>query len=139
MTEPRRPLHLAVFLGVSASAYAVLLAGVTAEQARSDLAAFADRDPAAAMIAELGVAHDGLEAGIHRAAAAYARASSNYDAVGQGLADVEARLSDLADIVGSIEGTARDLPTRVPLPRVTASGPAVPRPVVHATTSASGG
>lgn len=138
MTE-RRPLHLAVFLGLSACAYAASLAGVTALQARSEAAVLADRGPTAQAIDRISAAHDLLEGRADRAAAAYARATSGYDAVGRGLVDVEARLSGLADVVGSIQGAARALPARAALPSVSRSVAAVARPVVHATTAASGG
>jgi hypothetical protein len=139
MTEPRRPLHLAVFLGLSAGAYAVSLAGVTALQAQSEAAVLVDRVPTAQAIAEITAGHDVLEASADRAAAAYARAAGAYDTVGRTMVDVEARLSGLADVVGAIEGAARSLPSRVALPRVTRAVTAVTRPAVHATTAASGG
>jgi len=130
---------VAVFLGLSAGAYAVSLAGVTALQAQSEAAVFGDRTPTAEVIAQISAAHDSLEARADRAAAAYARAAGGYDSIGQGLVDVEARLAGLADVVGSIEGAARSLPARVALPSVSRSVAAVARPTVHATTAASGG
>ena len=139
MTEPRRPLHLAVFLGLSAGAYAVGLAGVTALQAQSEEVMLADRGPTTQAIDRISAAHDLPEGRADRAAAAYARATSGYDAVGLGLVDVEARLSRLADVVGTIEGAARALPARAALPTVGHAVSAVARPVVHATTAASGG
>lgn len=139
MTEARRPLHVAVFLGVSAGAYAVGLAGVTALQAHSEAAVLVERVPTAQEIAAIGARQDALEAHADRAAAAYTRAAGAYDAVGQGLTDIEAQLSELADIVGTIEGAAQDLPSRVALPRISRVAATVSRPVVHATTAASGG
>ena len=46
MTEPRRPVHLAVLVGMSASAYAISLAGVAALQSDTDARVAADRAPA---------------------------------------------------------------------------------------------
>jgi hypothetical protein len=139
MTEPRRPLHLAVFLGLSAGAYAVNLAGVTALQAQSEAAVLIDRVPTSQAIATIAAGHDALEARADRAAAAYARAADAYGMVGQTMADVEAQLSELAGVVSTIEGAAQSLPSRVALPRVTRVVTAVTRPAVHATTAASGG
>jgi hypothetical protein len=139
MTERRQPLHLAVFLGLSAGAYAVSLAGVTALQARSEAAILADRGPTTQAIDRISAAHDRLEGRADRVAAAFARAAGGYDAVGQGLVEVEANLSALADVVGSIDGAARALPARAALPTVSRSVTAVARPAVHATTAASGG
>ncbi len=139
MTDSRRPLHVAIFLGVSAGAYAVSLAGVTALQAQSEAAVLVERVPTAQEIAEIGARHDVLETSAERAAAAYARAASAYDTVGKTLADVETRLTGLADVVGTIQGAAQSLPSRVALPRVSRPATAVSRPTVHATTAASGG
>jgi hypothetical protein len=139
MTDARRPLHVAVFLGLSAGAYAVSLAGVTALQARSEAAVLVDRAPTAQAIAEIAARHDALEAKADRTTAAFQRAAGAYDAVGRTLTDVEAQLSGLADAVGTIQGTAQGLPTRVALPRVSRAATAVSRPTVHATTAASGG
>lgn len=139
MTDTRRPLHIAVFLGLSAGAYAVSLAGVTALQAQSEASVLVDRAPTAQAIAEISARHDALEASADRAATAYRRAAGAYDAVGQTLTDVEAQLSGLADVVGTIQGAAQDLPTRVALPQVSRAVTAVSRPAVHATTAASGG
>jgi hypothetical protein len=139
MTEARRPLHVAVFLGLSAGAYAVSLAGVTALQAQSEAAVLVDRAPTAQAIAEIAAWHDALEATADRASAAYQRAAGAYDTAGQTLADVEAQLSGLADVVGTIQGAAQGLPSRVALPRVSRAATAVSRPTVHATTAASGG
>ena len=46
VAEPRRPVHLAVVVGLSASAYAGALAGVTALQAAGDLEVGASNEPA---------------------------------------------------------------------------------------------
>ena len=139
MTETRRPLHVAAFLGLSAGAYAISLAGVTALQAQSEAAVVVDRVPTAEAIAELQTRHDALEASTDRAAAAYARAAGAYDTVGRALTDVETKLSGLAEVVGTIQGAAQGLPSRVALPRVSRAVAAVSAPTVHATTAASGG
>lgn len=139
MTERRRPLHVGVFLGLSAGAYALSLAGVTALQAQTEAATTADRSPAAEALAGLAAQHDSLEADAMRAGFAYERATGAYDRVGQALADVETQLGQLATIVQAVDGAARALPNRVALPAVsrtvTRSRPAT----VHATTAASGG
>ena len=139
MTEARRPLHLGVFLGLSAGAYACSLAAVTAFQVQSEAVVAADRAPAARAIAELAAGHDALESRASIAGTAYGRASDAYDAVGRTLSDVEAQLADLAGVVGAVDGAAGALPDRVDLPRINRAATTVSRPTVHATTAASGG
>lgn len=139
MTEPRRPLHVGAFLGLSAGAYALSLAAVTALQARSEAAVIADRGPTAQAIGELTRRNDGLEADARHAGLAYERATGAYDRVGQSLADVEAGLGELATIVEAVDGAARSLPDHVALPRVSRTVRSVRPAPVHATTSASGG
>lgn len=139
MTELRRPLHVVAYLGLSAGAYAVSLAAVTALQAQAEAAVLTDREPTAQAIAELATANDRLEATAGLVGRTYERASGAYDRVGQTLADVEARLAGLADIVGAVNGASLALPDRVALPRLTRTVTPVSRPTVHATTAASGG
>lgn len=139
MTDARRPLHVGVFLGLSAGVYAISLAAVTALQAQSEMAVVADRAPTARAIAELAAQNDSLEARARRAGRTYDRATDAYDRVGRKLADVEAQLTSLADVVGAVNGAAQALPDRVALPRITRAVTTVSRPTVHATTAASGG
>ena len=115
MTEPRRPIHLAVFLGLSAGAYAVSLAGVTALQSQSEASVLADRTPTVSAIAEISARNDALEAwpGWTRRRAAYQRAAGRLRC-GWAKPDgcrITAR-SGLADMVGAIQGAARNLPSR---------------------------
>lgn len=138
MTDARRPHHVAVFLGLSAGAYALSLAAVTALQARSEAAVAADRAPTARAIDMLAAQHDSLEADARRAGLTYGQAAGAYDRVGQAMADVEAQLAGLATIVADVDGAARALPDHVALPRISRTVSTV-RPTVHATTAASGG
>lgn len=139
MTEVRRPLHLATFLGVSAAAYAVSLAIVTALQAQTEAVVMSDRAPSAQSIAHLSASNDRLESRARQAAVVYQRATDAYDRVGQALTDVESQLARLADVVGTVNGAALALPDRVALPRVTRSVTPIGQPTVHAVTAASGG
>lgn len=139
MTEVRRPLHVIVYLGLSAGAYAVSLAAVTALQAQSEAAVVTDRAPTAQAIAGLSAANDRLETRARLVGLTYERATGAYDRVGQTLADVEAQLAGLADLVGDVNGASVALPDRVALPRLTRTVTPVSQPTVHATTAASGG
>ena len=139
MTERRRPLHIGVFLGLSAGAYALSLAGVTALQAQAEAATAADRNPTAQALAGLAAQHDSLEADALRASRAYERATSAYDRVSQAQADAEIQLGQLATIVKAVDGAARALPSRVALPAVTRTVTRSRPAIVHATTAASGG
>jgi hypothetical protein len=138
VTEPRRPLHLGVFLGLSVCGYAASLAGVTAFQAQSETAVIVDRGPTAQSLAEVAARNDALESDAWRAQRVYERATDGYARVGDTLADVETQLAALADIVGAVDGAARSLPDHVALPKVTRVV-AAPRSTVHATTGGSGG
>lgn len=139
MTEARRPLHVVAYLGLSAGVYAVSLAAVTALQAQSEAAVVTDRAPAAQAIAGLSAANDRLEARAGLIGQTYEQATGAYDRLGQTLADVEAQLAGLADIVGTVNGASLALPDRVALPSITRTVAPVSRPTVHATTAASGG
>jgi hypothetical protein len=139
MTEARRPLHVVAYLGLSAGAYAVSLAAVTAQQAQSEAAVLTDRAPTAQAIAQLSAANDRLETRARLVGRTYEQATGAYDRVGQTLADIEAQLAGLADIVGAVNGASLALPDRVALPRLTRTVTPVSRPTVHATTAASGG
>lgn len=139
MTEARRPLHVGVFLGLSAGAYAISLAAVTAFQAQSEVAVAADRAPTTQAIAELAAQHDSLESKTRSAGRTYDRATDAYDRVGRTLVDVESQLASLAAVVGAVDGAAKALPDRVALPRINRAVTTVSRPTVHATTAASGG
>ena len=139
MTDRRRPLHLGIFLGLSAGAYGLSLAGVTAFQAQSEAAIAADQGPTQDAIASLGDTNDSLAANADQAGQAYDRATGEYDRVGKTLADVEAQLARLAKAVGGVDGAAKSLPSHASLPKVSHSVGTVAAPAVHATTKASGG
>lgn len=138
MTDRRRPLHVGAFVGLSAGAYALGLAAVTAFQAQSEVAVVADRAPTAQAIAELAAQNDSLEASARRASQTYERATGTYERAGPTLADLEAQLARLADVVRAVDGAAHSLPDHVALPRISRAVATV-RPTVHATTAASGG
>jgi hypothetical protein len=139
MTDARHPLHVGVYVGLSAGVYALSLAGVTALQARSEAAIAADRLPTAYAISQLAAQNDSLEANARRAGLAYGRAVGAYDRVGQAMAEIEGRLGELAETVQAVEGASRALPDRVAVPRVNRTVTTIKSPTVHATTSASGG
>lgn len=139
MTDPRRPLHVGAFIGLSAGAYALGLAAVATLQAQSDAAVAADRAPTEQAIADVAVRNDSLEADATRAGRTYERATSAYDLASRTLADVEAQLAGLTRLVGAVDGAARSLPDHVALPRVSRSVASIRPPTVHATTAASGG
>jgi hypothetical protein len=138
MTERRRPLHLAVALGVSAGVYAVSLAAVTSLQADQEAAMAAERAPTLDALASLRVANDRLGSRVLSAGSRYDAASNGYRRVTAGLEALDGRLDTLAASVAGIEGAAVALPARVPLPSVSRAR-TVTAPAVHATTSASGG
>lgn len=137
MGEPRR-LHVGMFLGLSAGAYGLSLAGVTALQAQSEAAIVADRTPAQEALARLAAGNDSLEANGRRVSLSYDQMTSAYERVSQTLVDVEAQLSGLAEAVGAVDGVARSLPDHVALPKLVRAATSVGASTVHATTGGSG-
>jgi len=131
---------MAVMLGASTALYAGTMAGVALLQSDADRALSQRQAPAQDAVSRLQDGHDRLDAAIGKAADAYARAASRYDALAPTLTDTEASLSDLASRVEIISGAARALPARISLPPITrvvrATGT---RPKTSATTGASGG
>ncbi len=139
MTERRRPVHLAVLVGMSASAYAVSLAGVAALQSATDAKVAADRAPVGRAADALATGHDQLERSLDEASRAYVVSSERYARVGTGLVDMETSLDALGTRVEKVTGAAKALPGRVSLPTISTSTRVVTRTrVVHATTGASG-
>lgn len=137
-TSPRRPLHIAVAVGLSAGAYAASLAGVTALQAASDQSLADQRAPTADAIQALSAGHDQLQARLGAAAAAYSSAAAAYNAFASQLGTYEGKLGSLATNVGQIHGASVAMPSSVRLPSVSRSAASAPKPASHATTSASG-
>lgn len=140
MTDSRRPLHLAALVGVSAGAYAVSLAGVTALQADADADLHAARAPIRLAADTMAASHDRLESALDAAAHRYSVIADRYRRSGLDLSGIEAELDALAERAALVSEGAASLPTRISLPSV----PATPRvvraapPKTDATTRASG-
>ena len=141
MTERRLPPHLAVLVGISAGAYAIALAGVTALQSTADATVIAQRRPPQ-LTADLAARqHDTIDDSLAEAFERYAELVDRYDQAGVRLSVVEASLDGLATRAAGLTTSAAALRvTPFSLPRVSASVTrSVPRPTTHATTRASGG
>lgn len=135
----RRPYHLGVFLGLSAGAYAVSLAGVTFLQSASERAIVAEQAPVASAAAVLASGHDAMQSRLDAGRSAYDAAGAGYKRVADELSAFEQQLDRLDATVASVAGTANQLPTRVALPSVPrAATPVAAAPKVVATTGASG-
>ncbi len=106
---PRRPMHVAVAIGISAGVYAVSLAGVTGLQATSDARIAADRAPAADAVAKLKASHDSMDAGLASLDGKYTDAASSYTAITKRIAGNEKALSQLGKQVKAAEGSASSL------------------------------
>lgn len=139
MTDPRRPIHLAVMVGASTALYAISMAGVTAIQSNADRDLMLHRLPAEDAAARQGAGNDQLETSLSRAADAYREAAGRYDALTPRLNGTERSLDALAGRVEAVGGAARSIPQTVSLPKVPRSAPAASRPKTSATTGASGG
>ena len=102
--ESRRPVHLAIFVGLSAGAYAASLAGVTALQAATVQAVSDGYAPTSDAIDLLKTHHDELEARLQAATAAYNTAADTYGDVSGSLKAYEQQLQALAEQVTKIQG-----------------------------------
>ncbi len=140
-THARRPLHVAVALGVTAGLYAASLAGVTALQAGADARLAAERAPAAAAADALRSSHDRVEAELARIAAGFTSVAGTYRQIADEIAGHEAELALLGAQVAAVEGSAASLsvPTYSRLPTVSPRTVYVSaRPATNACTTASG-
>jgi hypothetical protein len=143
MTDARRPLHLAVLVGVSTGAYAVALAAVTTLQSGTDTAINADRAPYDLAADRMAAGHDEVEAALETAARAYDRLAATYDGLTPELAAMETSLQGLGDRTAKLTDSIGALPTRVTVPRMPTirSAPApvkASKPATHGSTGASG-
>ena len=137
-TEGRRPVHLAVVVGISAGAYAASLAGVTALQAASDRQLSDANSPARDAIASIAAEHDRLDQRLTTAGTAYGSAAAAYADIVDRMTGVETRLGSLARQVKKVEGSAAWVPPAVRLPTVSRAAAAPSRPASHGSTGASG-
>lgn len=137
----RRPVHVAVAVGVSAGLYAMSLAGVTALQASTDSRLAAARAPAEAAVDAMRSSHDALDADLAGLSARYGDAAAAYQSIAGAIAAHEASLVDLAGLIRTVEGSAAALkvPTITSLPSVSTRTIYVSsRPATNACTTASG-
>ena len=138
VAEARRPVHLAVVVGLSASAYAVSLAGVTSLQATGDRDLAVANAPAIDALATLTVEHDRLEARLTSAGATYGTTAAAYSDITDRLARLEDRLGKLAGQVSKVEGSASWVAPSVRMPSVSRSAPRASKPASNGSTGASG-
>ncbi len=137
MAETRRPIHLGIAVGVSASLYAVSLAAVTGLQSTANRQASDAYAPAVASMDQLDGANGDLAARLDAARTAFNASVSSFSEVVARVPGFEARLKALAGTVTKIHGASVSMPTGAALPRVSGAG-TVSKPSVHVTTSASG-
>lgn len=137
-TTDRKPVHVAVAIGLTTGIYAASLAAVTALQANHDRAMAAGRAPVAAAMESLGDANDRLTRGVDASVASYEAAATGYRALTDDLAALESRLADLGGAVGAVRGSMAALPSRVALPSVGRVASRSTASRTQATTGASG-
>jgi hypothetical protein len=136
--EARRPVPIAVVVGLSAGAYAASLAGVTALQAASDRQLAEANAPAGEMISALTEQHDRLGDRLVAAGSAYGSAANAYADITAKMTQVEKRLAKLAGQVSKVQGAAAWTPTlpRTTMPSISKS--AAPPPAKPASNGSSG-
>ena len=138
IARPSVPHHVGVMFGLTAAGYAATLGVVSALQASAEVAVIVDRQPVAAAIEQVAADNDRLGASVDGAGRDIAAAVAAYEAVAARLPAVETRLTDLSTLVQAVDGAARALPARAPVPTVVRTTTTAPRPVAHATSGGSG-
>lgn len=140
MIDRRIPSHLAVLIGVSAGAYAVSLAGMTALQAGTDARIREQREPFRLAAEAVAAEHGDLETAIDAATRRYTAVATRYGLTGATITEMEGSLDELAVRAATLLESAASLPTRFSLPAVRTAAPprqAAP-PKTDSTTRASG-
>ncbi len=119
-SEPRRPYHVGVAIGLSAGVYATSLAAVTVLQMDQDRALATDRQPVGDAISLLADHHDAMEADIAAARSVYEEASERYGLVVGDIGDLHASVKRLGRTIARIEGSSSSLslPGLIRLPTV---------------------
>ena len=137
MADQRRPIHIGVVVGVSASLYAASLAAVTGLQAGRSASADEAAAPALGAVDELSTVHADLERRVAALRDAYNASAGTYEDSATRIAAYETAIRQLAGTVDAIAGSVQSMPSSVRLPSVprAAAGRA---PTVHACTTASG-
>ena len=105
-TEPRRPYHLGVAIGVTTGAYALSLLVASSLQFEHDRALIADRQPVADAIDVLGDHHDDMALRLDAARAAYSTGADGYGALIVRLDTLRERLAAMDATVTAIEANS---------------------------------
>lgn len=133
----RIPGQVLVMFGLTAGCYATSLAAVSGLQSASDSAVAEARGPYADGIGRLTDGHDLLENGLRALVDLDGRAVDANDRLSGEITGLEARLDRLSANVSAVDGAARVLPARAPMP-VAVRSLAVSRSTsAHATTGGS--
>jgi hypothetical protein len=130
-----------MLIGVSATVYAVALAGVAGLQFQTETATAQAAAPMIAAVERTRAANDALEATLLAADARARALEAEYAGVGTDAADYQRRLDELASLVADVKGSAATLPTTISLPSVKSRGAIAGSsraPSTAAVTSASG-
>ena len=137
-TDTRRGLHIGVLVGVSTTAYAAVLAGVTALQSTTEATLIAARDPIARTVGVVASNHDTLEQRLRVATDRYTTIAGDYKDLGPAIDRLEVTLAGLAATTRRVGASAARLPARVALPAVGSAPSRAAAPTTHAVTRASG-
>ena len=127
-TDPKRPYHVGVALGLTAGLYAASLLATARLQIAADRDLIESRTPVEAAISALGDHHDWMDGRLEDARTQYSIGSTGYDTVRARLATLDEQLAKLNKIVEQVEKIGAAMPALLDLPGV---------PTV--TRSASGG
>ena len=105
-TDSKRPYHVGVALGLTASIYAGSLAAVSMLQFEHDRSLIADRQPVSDAIALLGQHHDAMTDDLERAGVVFEDASLRYEALATGLQALHADVVALSDTLARVNKLA---------------------------------
>lgn len=113
-SEPRKPYHLGVAIGVTTGAYALSLLATSSLQIQHDRALIADRHPVVSAIDVLGSHHDEMESRLEWARARYTLGADGYGALIARLDTMHERLAKMDRTVAGIERASGALAARIP-------------------------
>ena len=113
-TDPKRPYHVGVAIGLTTGAYAISLMAASTIQIDHDRALIVDRQPVAAAIVVLGDHHDDMAWRLERARARYTEGADGYGALVARLDTLRTHLVSVDKAVTAIERANSVLAASIP-------------------------
>lgn len=121
-SEPNRPYHIAIAVGVTTGIYAVSLLVTTRSQIDTDRALIEDRAPMQTAIDELVSHHDWLETQLTNARSHYTERLDGYNGLTTRVANLDKRLASMDRTVQAIERLNATLAGQLAMPGIPSGG-----------------